>query len=229
MRYWTWAEIKDKVQRDLDLEGEVFINETELLGYANEAIDEVERQIHTLYDDYFLTRSQITLVSGQETYDLPADIYANKIRSVIYRNATKVFKVERLRDWHKLEEYEVYQSGTHASVRFGWFLLNSTPGQPQIILAPTPLENGAYVQIWYLRNANTLTVDADILDIPEAANYVMQYIKVRCYEKEAHPMVQKAMQDLAVEKSTTLGTLAGLVADGDNEIESDMSVYNEMS
>ena len=229
MKYWTWAEIKDKVQRDLDFEGEVFINETELLGYANEAIDEVERQVHTLYSDYFLTRSQITLVSGQETYDLPADIYANKIRSVIYRNSTKVFKIERLRDWHKLEEYETYQSGTHASIRFGWFFLNSTPGQPQIIMAPTPRENGAFVQIWYLCNANALAVDADILDIPEAANYVMQYIKVRCYEKEAHPMVQKAMQDLAVEKSTTLATLAGLAADGDNEIESDMSVYNEMS
>ena len=89
MKYWTWAELKDKVQRDLDLEGEVFINETELLGYANEAIDEVERQVHTLYEDYFLTKAVISLVDGTEEYALPTDIYAFKIIHASF----KVFKV----------------------------------------------------------------------------------------------------------------------------------------
>ena len=70
MKYWTWLEIRTKVQRDLDLEGESFITGAELLGYANEAIDEVERQVLTLCEDYFITRSVLTLVPGQEEYSL---------------------------------------------------------------------------------------------------------------------------------------------------------------
>ena len=229
MKYWTWLEIKDKVQRDLDLEGETFINETELLGYANEAVDEVERQIHTLYEDYFLTRSTITLANGTDTYDLPSDIYAMKIRSVMYRRNSDVYKISRMRDWRKIEEYEVSKSGTHSSVRYGWFILNSTAGTPQIVFTPTPTESGTYIQLWYLRNANEIINDASILDIPEAANYVMQYIKTRCYEKESHPMVQKAVMDLQMEKDTTMATLAGMAPDNENEIEADLSVYNEMS
>lgn len=229
MKYWTWAELKDKVQRDLDLEGEVFINETELLGYANEAIDEVERQVHTLYEDYFLTKAVISLVDGTEEYALPTDIYAFKIRGLIFRRNTEVYSLKRIRDWHKIEEYEVLKTGTHTSIRYGWFLLNQTAGAPVVLLSPTPNVTGDFVQIWYLRNANTLAVDTDILDIPEAANYVMQYIKVRCYEKEAHPMTQKAIIDLQMEKEGTMKTLSGMVPDNETEIEADLTCYHEMS
>lgn len=229
MKFWTWAELRGKVEADLDLEEETFITQDELLGYGNEAVDEVERQVHNIYEDYFLTRGTINLVSGTEEYDLPDDIYAMKIRSIVYRNGTSVWKVQKIRDWHKFEQYEVEQTGTSSYSQYGYFLLNQTAGSPKLLLAPTPIENGSFLKIWYLRNANELVDDDSILDIPEAANYIMQYIKVRCYEKEGHPNLEKAMLDLQQEKETTLSILGQMVADNSTEIEPDLRLYEDMS
>lgn len=228
-RYWTWNEIKAKVEADLDLEGEVFITESELLGYANEAIDEVERQVHMLCEDYFLSRTPLTLVNGQEAYDLPTDIYAMKIRDIIYRNGTSVFKMIRIPDWHKFEQYEAEQVGITNTMRYGFMILNETAGAPKIIITPTPTEDGVLGKIYYIRNANELVLGTDVCDLPEAVNYVMQYVKVRCYEKEGHPNLPKAMADLEAEKQTTITALANMVPDNLNEIEPDLRLYDDMN
>ena len=108
-KYWTLDELKGKIQRDLDIEGEVFIQDAsdapELLEYINEGIDKAEEIVHSLYEDYFLDKASITLVSGTHEYDLPSAIYAHKIRRIIYRNGTRVYTVDRIRDWHKFEAY----------------------------------------------------------------------------------------------------------------------------
>lgn len=229
MSYWTWQQIRTKVERDLDLEGESFITPEEMLGYANEAIDEVERQIHNLCEDYFLTRATLTLAAGQEAYNFPPDIYAMKIRALVYRLGTSVWKIERIRDWHKFEQYEVDQTGQGSDVQYGYFIVNSAAGSPKILFAPTPNETGGLIRAWYIRNANELTADASICDIPEAVNYIIQYIKVRCYEKEQNPMLQKAISDLDTERATTIATLSHQVADNSNEIEADSRLYDDMN
>ena len=227
--YQTWDDLKAKVLRDLDLEGETFITSDEMLGYANEAIDEVERQVHTLYEDYFLSRSTITLVSGTEEYALPTDIYAMKVRSVVYRNGSTVIEIPRIRDWQKFIFYEEQTASTATAGNYRYFILNETAGAPRLLLTPTPTESGAYVKIWYLRNAAEMEDGDSVCDLPEAANYIIQYIKVRCYEKDGHPMLAKAMQDLEAEKQTTVATLANMVPDANNLIEADTSHYDSMT
>lgn len=229
MRFWTFGEIKTKILRDLDLEGETFIQPDELLGYANEAIDEVERQIHTLYEDYFVTRSTITLVPGQEEYAIPADIYGLKIRQIIYRNGNQVWKLNRSKNWHKFGMYETEKANTTGTQEYSYFILNSVAGSPKILLSPTPTEAGAFIQVWYLRNANEMVDDTSVCDIPEAVNYVMAYIKMKCMEKELHPNLQKAMQDVEMQKADTLQALDEMYADNENNIEPDYSLYNSMT
>jgi hypothetical protein len=230
MKFWLWSEIKAKVLRDLDLEGETFITETELLGYANEAIDEVERQILTLCEDYFLSRGLITLVSGQEEYDIPDNIYGMKIRQIIYRSGTQVWKLNRLRNWNKLGIYETEKTISTGTQQYGYFILNSVAGEkPKIILTPTPTEDGSYLHIWYLRNANELADDNSKCDIPEAVNYVIAYIKMKCFEKELHPNLQKSIQDLDQQKEDTMKTLAEMYPDNQDTIEPDYRLYAEMT
>lgn len=228
MKFWTWGEIKGKVLRDLDLEGETFITPTEMLGYANEAIDEVERQILTLCEDYFVTRGTITLSPSQEEYSLPTDIYAMKIREIIYRSGSQVWKLDRLKNWHK---FGVYENGkaTQGGQMYGYFILNTVPGSPKILISPTPTESGSVLQIWYLRNANELVDDASVCDIPEAINYVLAYIKMKCMEKEFHPNLPKAIQDVEQQKVDTLATLSEMYQDNDNYIEPDYRLYSDMT
>lgn len=92
---YTYSMIKDKLTNDLDLIDEPFITDAELLGYMNEAIEESETAVHTLgiEDTYFLATDFIYLVPGQPNYDLPADIYANKIRKMFYSSPTTTIVV----------------------------------------------------------------------------------------------------------------------------------------
>jgi hypothetical protein len=229
MKYWTWAQIKAKMEQELDLEGEVFIDDSELREYANDAIDIAESQIHTLYDDYFLANTSITLVSGTSEYTLPTNIYAMKIRSVIFRGLGKVYEVAKIPNSRKLMEYELDQHGGTTEAQYSYFITNSTAGSPKILFTPAVYESGEYIKLWFLRNANRLEDEDDVCDIPEFINFVFQYMKVKVYEKEGHPNLMKASEDLAAVEQDMVSTLAGMIADGENKIEPDMSLYEEMS
>jgi hypothetical protein len=230
MKYWTYAEIKAKVERDLDLEDESFITDEELMGYANEAVDEAEAEIQTLYEDYFLSRAPLTLVQGTESYDLPDDIYAHKIRKMVYRNGDRVRVFERIKDWRKFEKYAWdLTDATDPDGYYYWFLDNTTPTAPKIILAPTPKESGAFVTIWHLRNATRFEADTDSCDIPEFVTFVMQFMKVRCYEKEGHPNLPLAVAALENQRRLMRETLTAMTPDNENEIEPDLSHYEDQT
>lgn len=229
MKYWTWLEIRTKVARDLDLEGETFISAEELLGYCNEAIDEVERQVLTLCEDYFLSRAVLTLVPGQEEYSLPTDIYANKIRKLVYRNGQESWPVKRIRDWEKFASYEANMAAPSGGNCYGFFLLNAVAGAPKLVFTPTPTEAGPYVQVWYIRNANELVLDTDICDIPEAVHYVMSYMKVKCHEKDMNPNLNKAIADLDAQRADTMKTLGEMFPDNENTLEADTRLYDDMN
>lgn len=229
-RYWTLAELTAKIQQDTDTEDELFIQPSELLSYINEAIDEAELEIHGLYEDYFLDKTSLTLVSGTDEYSLPSAIYAHKIRRITYRNGTRVYTVKRLRDWRKFERYEINKVySTSGSEELGYFILNQTAGSPKLLFSPPVNENGAFITIWYLRQANRLVNTTDVLDIPEAANFVIQHVKKRLYEKEGHPMIVGAIADLEKERGLLQSILASMVPDADNEIEMDVSFYEEFN
>jgi hypothetical protein len=230
MRYWTYAELKDKVRIDLGLEQEDFVKPEELLGYCNAAIDEAEAEIHTLYQDYFLTYSTIDLVQGQDLYSLPTNIYANKIRGIVYkRSDTEIYTVRRVQQRQKFIDVEIAETYYQEQDVYRYILVNNTAGTPQILLVPDARENiTAALRIWYIRNANRLTLDTDVLDIPEFANFILQYMKVRCYEKEGHPNLNVAIGLLERQRILMTETLNEMVIDNDNEIEKDMSLYEEM-
>lgn len=228
--YWTWAQIKAKVEMDLDLQDEGFIQQDELLGYANEAIDEAEAEIHTIYEDYFLTSTPLALVTDEDEYALPSDIYAHKIRAIIYKSGDTIFPIVRIKDWNKFMKM-AYETTYPATVTYKYIIKNaSAAAGPKIVLFPPARETtSSLATIWYLRNANRLTGDSSVCDIPEFVNFVIQFIKVRCYEKEGHPNLQFAVGALQKQRELMIETLSDMVPDGDNSIEMDLTMYEEMN
>lgn len=227
-QFETWAAFKAKVERDLDIQGEVFIRPNELIGYANEAIDEAEAEILTLNQDYFLARSTIDLTVGKTDYPLPDNIFAKKVRRIVYNNGSSVYPVKHLKDWHKFESLALSEQFITADV-YRYMMVNSTPGQPEIIISPRPSET-ATLDIWYTRQANRVTGDvADIIDIPECLTFLIQFVKVRVYEKEGHPNFTTAVGILEQQRELMRKKLADSVPDADNELEMDFSVYTDMN
>lgn len=228
-KFWTWAEVKEKVKRDLDIEAEVFVRPQELIDYANEAIDEAEAEIHALYEDYFLTKATISLVNGQSEYDLPSDIYAHKIRRIVYNNGASVYTVNRVKDWKKFEIKSIADNFSTSDL-YQFFITNPAAGTPKILIVPEARETVADVlTVWYLRNANRIVDDSSIIDIPEFINYIFQKITCLVHEKEGHPNYQAAEMKLEQERQRMLGVLAQMVPDAENEIEMDTSFYEEMN
>lgn len=231
VKYWTWAEIQTKMNNELDLNDETFIGASEMMEYANDAIRMAESKIQSLYEDYFLTRSPLTLVQGQDAYPLPSDCYAHKLRKIIYYNGTKIYEVKRIRDWKKFMTYRMGRYYTSSTILYGYFLANMSTANPQIILTPPSYESGQFGEIWYLRNANQITQDTDICDIPQFIDVVFDYIRERVFFKEQagspKHVAAKADLDETVEDMET--TLAQMVADGENTIEPDLSLYEEMT
>lgn len=231
MQYQTLAQIKTKIKNDLDLNDEQFITPNELLGYINEAIDDIEAEIHTIYEDYFLASANIALVSGTSDYSLPSNIYANKIRGLVYSNGSRIYKIKKLSRSNQFEEMAFINQYISGTEDLQYKIVNaSAAAGPVIRFFPTPQETSASaVTIWYIRNANKLSADTDLCDVPEFANYVYQFVKVRCYEKEIHPNLAQAAVERDRLRNLMQETLRDMIPDADSEVEKDFSFYEDFS
>jgi len=227
MKYWTWEELSQKIERDLDTEDELFITPKELIGYGNEAVDDIEKKIHTLCEDYFVTRTTVPVTPGVEEVTLPSDIYAMKIREVIYVTGGQAYPVTQLKNWRKFARYEDdIAAGPIATNSYKYFIINSVAGSPKLILTPKPVESGI-LKIWYIRNANEFIDGTSILDIPEAATYVTKYCSVKIMQKELHPLLESAKADLAVVLADTIADLSEMFPNNETELEPDYTFYTE--
>lgn len=223
MTLFTWAEIKEKVKRRLDIEEEDFMSDTELLDIANEAIDEIEAEIHDTYEDYYLTSANIAMVAGTQDYDLPSDIYAQKIRSVQYKESNTFYyemmpiNINEIMDVEDSEDYR-------------YMLINTASSGQKLRLYPAARVSApTYITVWYYRNAKRLTQDSDICDIPEFVRYLADYLKVEIMSKDLNPMVTKAITDLEKTKQLMLRTLSRRVPDYNNRANLDTEIYDDMN
>lgn len=232
MQYKTLAQLRSKIEVDLDLQDELFITTSEMNSYINEAIDDVEAEIHNSYEDYFLTMANLALVSGTSDYALPSDIYMNKIRAIIYSNGPTQYEIKRMREKEGFIEQKLIQTYATGSDWYRYRLYNpSASTGMRLRLFPSAQETSSTnVEIWYIRNANTLSSDSDTCDIPEFYTYVVQYAKCRCYEKEpGHPNYAAALAERERLRELMMKTIMSMVPDRDNTVEMDYRPYEEHS
>jgi len=247
-QYWTAQQIIDRVKDELDLQEESFIDDVEMVRYCNAAIDRAEQQIVGIHKDYFLTSAVLSLVSGTREYALPVNMYGHKIRRIIYENGSQVYNLRRIQDWKKFE-IKAIEDVNGTSTLYRYFLVNDAPGEPRIHMVPVPDETGDFVKVWYIRQANRfddsytgdipnrvldtpLDDPTNILDIPEAFNYIVEFVKMKCDIKEKRNMGQIQSGDypeVMMEFKEFIGVLQEVVPDTENMIELDLSSYEEHS
>jgi hypothetical protein len=230
MQYLTYGEIRTKIEDDLDLEDETFIQPSELLGYVNDAIKEAEAEILGIYEDYFLSKGNVSLVSGTEEYTLPTGMYANKIRAIIYRNQSLIYEVKRLRHSKRFLLREITNLYP-CNNGYQYMVLNSLGSvNPKLLLIPPAYETitDALV-VWFIRNATLMVDDTSICDIPEFSDFVIQYAKCSCLKKEGHPNLDGELVERERLRKLMVDTLSNMIPDEDTLMEMDLSFYEEMS
>lgn len=227
MQLFTLAQIVSKLSYDADIfDGDFVDLTTELPGYINEAIDDAEAIIHTLYEDYFLTRSTISLVSGTAQYSTPSDIYGAKIRGVYYNNGSKKYEIKRIKKLQTLLEID------SNAEQYQYLLLNGanteSTGSFKLEFHPTPQETSTYAHMFYIRNAKRLSSNSDYCDIPEFINFIYAHVKHNLAAKEKIGLdLNVAEKRLITQKSLMESTLANMVPDEGNLISPDISFYQD--
>lgn len=315
MKVWTYEELREDVERDLDLEEELFIQPEELLSATNDAIADAEAEIMRVHQDYMLTETAIFLVAGRASYPYPGNIYANKLRNLEYRNGTIYYPIVRFRESEKFDrimdygfqpsqnqDYRWYprhdsaaggqkiqlvppaqeSSGTSISVSIAspavftttlahglsvgmevifqttgalptglvpWvpylvsvvpsattFRVQEVPGGADIITSGSQSGLHSYesapfrVTCSYIRQANRMTDDASILDIPQFATYIKAFMKERCLMKEpGNPGLGDAQKETIRLRAQMIDTLTEMVPDNRTQVEMDTSHYEEHS
>ena len=226
----TLLDIRNHVKADLDFEDEEFISDTDIDRWINEGIAAAEQQIHTLYEDYFLAQATITSISGQNLYDYPSDIYANKIRKIIFRdgvsNSTSTHVVKRIRNLVEAASLDYYNSDTTLPI-LSWSPINDSTNGRKIRIFPQ-VGRGGFLYVWYIRNANRLVNDTDVCDIDEFEHFVTQYAKTQAYIKDNDQRADDSKILQEQYKMDMIQTLSQMSPDNDNELPPDLSHYNDM-
>lgn len=233
-KYWTYEELSRKIKRETDIEAEDFIQPDELFSYVNEAIDEAEKHVHTfsMEADYFLAEQRYDLTVGQQFLDLPEDIYAHKIRMLMYESGDLIYPIKRFRGPNLFETVANAEHYTNVGDFYKYILQNdgndnSTPA-PKIRLVPVSRSTESQViRLWYIRNARRMEDTTDVMDIPEAAQFIVKYCIYKIFAKEGHPNAENAKILLEQERQSLMSTLETMAPDKDSVIVPDLSYYNE--
>lgn len=175
MKVWTYKEARDKLLGDSDQQDQSFISPNELIGYFNEGIEEAEAEILKIDEDYLLTSFPVPLVNGVAAYDYPYNIYAYKLRGLIYANGTIIYDVRRFRRNNKFENL-AFATQYNTSDDYVWFHSNDSSAiGAKINLIPPARETAVVPPLaspftpmtgWYIRQANR---------VPLIGEYVPKY------------------------------------------------------
>ena len=227
----TLKQIRDQVISDLDLEEEEWISESELNVWINEAIKVAESHIHTLYEDYFLVESDpIEIVAGQTLVDYPSNIYANKVRKIIFTDNTGTntgsHEVERVKNLIEGKTADLYASDTTTPV-LRWTPTNKVGEGRKIRLFPETGRTGR-LYIWYIREVSQLVNDNDVCEVDEFSHYIVQYVKTKAYLKDGDPRGDDSKLLEEQYKQDMINTLSDMVPDKNNELHMDMQHYFDM-
>lgn len=233
MAFKTLSEVRSKIERDLDLEEEEFIQDAEMIEYINDAITIIEAHMNTmgLKDRYFYKRTTVDLVSGTAEYALPEDLYEDKIKEVVYSNGATIYRVGLL-DSDRTEE-EIEQLNRFSTTEWYQYLIRNDEADGKMLqLVPASRETVSdAIIIGYFRDILRVSADDDVVEVPDIAlQWLYQYVKVMVYEKESHVNYGPSAEKLSLLEGLMLSTLRGQLADSQNtKLEMDKSSYEESS
>jgi hypothetical protein len=231
MFYKDYLTLKNEVLRETDTEGEEFVQPQEILDYFNDAIREALAHIQKLglEDDYFQKSVKLDLTVGLTELDLPADIYAAKIRGLIYATPSLVYPIHRIKGKDKFEQIQnlLQTPGTNAYYQYDLENASPTTGF-KIKLYPISYEAiPQAITLNYVRTVVPIVLDTDLVDIPEFYSFIKAFVMMKIFSKENSDKAVETKQLYEKEKQLMMETLAEMTPDYDNKIIGDYSIYTD--
>ena len=167
----TYGSLQTKIQYDLDLQDETFIQGDEMVGYVNEGLKECFSEILGMRQNYFLSKWFVPCVAGNDLFILPPNIFANKVRGVIYQNGSIIYTMKQMRE-KQLFENIAYVNQYGLSDEYRYLIRNDNPGLPNMQIVPPirsvdtaifpPLPNPHLTMlVYYIREHNRVPLTGE--------------------------------------------------------------------
>lgn len=151
----TLLDLRTKARRRANMENSTFVTDSEFNEYLNYSISELrDLIISKVGEDYYATSSSISLISGTESYSLPATFY-------------KALWVELLCEdglYRKMRRFEVAEQAVGATI-FSHALpeIRYRLRENNIIFSPSSDIGGKTARLWYVPVLTELSADGDTL------------------------------------------------------------------
>jgi len=227
MNYPLFVDMKTKIENDLDLIDETFITPDEMISYFNEAVDMIQGNIITLAEDYMLATASIPVTAGDTELQLPSNIYANKIRKLIWKlNTSEIYEITPIKNLMELPFVNVNDYYRYLFVNNGVTGTN-TIGTVIKLYPEMRTTSADALTIWYIRSANKYVDNTSVCDIPEWSNIIIQYVRYKCLIKEARPDASEAKADLDTMNMQMVQTLTSRTMDENTKLSQDPRTLND--
>lgn len=216
----TWGEIREEIQAEYDLSEETFVDATELLQYANSAIEDIEKEIHTIHDKYFHSESVVSLITGVQDYNLPTDIYANKVTGLYYTDGTTKYEIKEIKDLREIIDVESEDD-------YRYKIVNTTSNGTKLRIYPNSRETNNNVTLFYRRRIKLFQNDASVLDVPEAKEFVKQFVIDKAMNKERMTPDAPESAALGRKRKALLDSLENMIDDDNTDLLINTEFYEE--
>jgi len=142
----TVTDLVDQVRSLMDEENTVTISSSEILQALNRAQDYATDLLSRHYPDPLLARSTTTTVAGQQAYEMPEDIFEDKLQKIEIIEAGIACEVLRF----SYRDASQYDSCSQASRPLYYYILGK-----DVYLLPTPV-GGKTIRYWYLAETDAM-------------------------------------------------------------------------
>lgn len=160
------TDIIDQVRDQLDESNTTTISDADILQALNRAQDYASSLLVRHYPDPLIKREEISLVGGQASYDMPEDIFEDRLLKVEIIEGGIAWEVKRI-SYRDVSPYETKTSVVRPNF---YYIL-----EKQLYLTPAPSSSGSVtIRYWYVRELDQLVKEQGrITSVNTASNYVI--------------------------------------------------------
>lgn len=214
---WTLARLTSKIQDDLELHEENFVTTDDIHEFINDAIADAEETIIDLFSDFFLKFIDLEVTAGQQLVDLPLDIYEGRIRGLFYNQSGFDAVNPNLQSYklRKIPLEEVMNVQVNDDYRYR--LMNPSAETMALYFYPAiTVDSDDQFRLWYIRQAQRLFNDNDVLEKGLRPQYILAHAKVSILDKAGDPAVIEAKEKKADQEARLTSSLARLSDDDED-------------
>ena len=187
----TLQTARTEVRSILDEPNAQFWSDAELNSWLNQGAQDIARQAQALW-----MQADVTCVPLQQYYALPSDFLG--IHRIDYQlnNSDQTYTLE-FRNIKTMDEIWGILHQLPAAFPQAFYLWNDTGtpgGGMYFALYPVPADTGTFI-VYYYRNAQPATADAQLLDVtPAYEDIAYEYAVYKAKRKDRDPTWQEARQ-----------------------------------